>query len=297
MRCASCATELIPGKRFCHACGARAALVCSGCGASLTPEFRFCPDCGRDLASEGVHDAPPPPADDPIERLAEQIPETLAHKIRAAREAIAGERKQVTVLFCDLAGSTAIAERLDPEEYHDLLDQYLELTFREIYRVEGIVNQIAGDGLMALFGAPVAHEDAPQRAIRAALAIDEALGRLNERLRGRGLELHARIGIHTGPVVVGTVGNDLKMDYTAIGDTTNLAARLESLAAPGTILVSEATYRLVRGFFPGRPTRALAVPGKSEPVAAHEIRGESAAATPMAIAAGRGRTPPVGRHR
>src|SRR5438874_2293092 len=294
VRCTACGTELIAGKKFCHACGARAALSCRGCGATVSPDFRFCPDCGLEIGSAGVHDAPPPATDDPLARLSRHIPEGLADKIRSA-QTIAGERKQVTVLFCDLAGSTAIAERLDPEEYHDLLDEYLELAFREIYRVEGIVNQIAGDGLMALFGAPVAHEDAPQRALRAALAIDEALGRLNERLRGRGLELRARIGIHTGPVVVGTVGNDLKMDYTAIGDTTNLAARLESLAAPGTILASEATYRLVRGFFQVRPTGPLVVKGKSEPVAAYEILGESAAATPMAIAAERGLTPLVGR--
>src|SRR5205809_1577480 len=293
VRCTACGTELIAGKRFCHACGARVALTCRGCGATVSPAFRFCPDGGLEIGSAGVHDAPPPAADDPLARRSRHIPEALADKIRSAHT-IAGERKQVTVLFCDLAGSTAIAERLDPEEYHDLLDQYPELAFREIYRVEGIVNQIAGDGLMALFGAPVAHEDAPQRAIRAALAIVGALGSLNERLRGRGLELQARIGINTGPVVVGTVGNDLKMDYTAIGDTTNLASRLESLAAPGTILVSEATYRLVRGFFQVRPTGPLAVKGKSEPVAAYEIRGESAAATPMAVAAERGLTPLVG---
>src|SRR5439155_1181416 len=173
-------------KKFCHACGARAALSCRGCGATVSPDFRFCPDCGLEIGSAGVHDAPPPATDDPLARLSRHIPEGLADKIRSA-QTIAGERKQVTVLFCDLAGSTAIAERLDPEEYHDLLDEYLELAFLEIYRVEGIVNQIAGDGLMALVGAPVAHEDAPQRALRAALALDEALGRLNERLPGRGL--------------------------------------------------------------------------------------------------------------
>src|SRR2546422_10180814 len=227
MRCTSCGTELLAGKRFCHACGAKAALQCPGCGATIAADFRFCPDCGRNLAAGSADDVPPPTAD-PMARAAVEMPETLAHKIRAAQEAIAGERKQVTVLFCDLVGSTAIAERLDPEEYADLLDEYLALAFREIYRLEGIVTYSAGDGLMALFGAPVAHEDAPQRAIRAALAIEGALGSLNELLRGRGLELRARIGINTGPVVVGTVGNDLKMDYTAIGRTTHLASRLPS---------------------------------------------------------------------
>ena len=296
MRCAACGTELLPGKRFCHACGARAPLVCAGCGASVSAEFRFCPDCGLAVAADGVHDAAPPPVDDPLARLSRRMPEGLARKIRSVGDAIEGERKQVTVLFCDLAGSTAIAERLDPEEYRALLEQYLELAFRDIYRFEGIVNHIAGDGVMALFGAPIAHEDAPQRAIRAALAIHDGLCVLNARgLAERGLALQARIGIHTGPVVVGTVGNDLKMDYTAVGDTTNLAARLESLATPGTTLVSEATHRLARGFFEVRPTGPRAVKGKSEPVEAYEVLGETATATPMAIAAARGLTPFVGR--
>src|SRR5262245_21808424 len=224
------------------------------------------------------------------------MPDTLARKIRVAQDAIVGERKRVTVLFCDLAGSTAIAERLDPEEYAEVLDEYLALAFREIYRLEGIVTHSAGDGLMALFGAPVAHEDAPQRGVRAALAIRESLAALNDRLRAKGgPELRARIGIHTGPVVVGTIGNDLKMDYTAIGDTTNLASRLESLAVPGTILVSEATQRLVRGFFELRPGGPFVVKGKRKPIVAYEVLAESTAATPMSIAAERGLTPFVGR--
>jgi class 3 adenylate cyclase/tetratricopeptide (TPR) repeat protein len=216
--------------------------------------------------------------------------------IRAARGAIEGERQLVTVVFCDLVGSTAIAERLDPEDYHDLLDEYLELAFAEIYRLDGMVNQLAGDGMMALFGAPVAHEDAPQRAVRAGLAIHEALRPFAERVQAeRGIRLRARVGINTGPVVVGSVGNDLKMDYSAVGDTTNLAARLETLAAPGTILISEATHRLVRGFFEVRPTGPLAVRGKREPVFAYEVLRPSEAATAMTIAAERGLTPFVGR--
>jgi class 3 adenylate cyclase/tetratricopeptide (TPR) repeat protein len=291
MHCGSCGTELLAGKKFCHACGARAALQCRGCGATIAPDFRFCPDCGLEIGAT-VHDGVPPPADDPMERLSEHMPAALAHKILETRGAIEGERKQVTVLFCDLVGSTAIAERLDPEEYHDLLDRYLELAFAEIYRLDGIVNQLAGDGLMALFGAPVAHEDAPQRAVLAALAIHEALARFAPDTTPA---LRARIGIHTGPVVVGTVGNDLKMDYTAIGDTTNLAARLEALAEPGTTLVSDATSRLVRGFFQLRPVGPLAVKGKSEPVMANAVIGAAEVTTPMAIAAERGMTPFVGR--
>ena len=295
MRCTACGAELIAGKKFCHACGTRIAAQCRGCGARVESDFRFCPDCGLQLGAE-LHDATPPPAEDSLARLSRRsLPEELAHKIRAAG-VIEGERKQVTVLFCDLSGSTAIAERLDPEDYHDLLDRYLELAFQEIYRYEGIVNQLAGDGIMALFGAPIAHEDAPQRAIWAALGIVEALTRFNQQLRTeRGFELQARIGVNTGPVVVGTVGNDLKMDYTAIGDTTNLAARLEALAEPGTILISEATARLARGFFRLQALGPLTVKGKREPVAAYAVLGATDAVTPMAVAAERGLTPLVGR--
>jgi class 3 adenylate cyclase len=295
MGCASCGAELLPGKRFCPACGAEVPLACPSCGAALGPQFRFCPDCGAAIASR-PGPPPAPAADDRLARLSRHIPIGLAEKIRASKGTVAGERKLVTVLFCDLVGSTALAERLDPEEYRDLLDQYLEVAFREIYRFEGIINQLAGDGFMALFGAPVAHEDAPDRAVLAALAIRDALGHFGDTLRTqRGLELRARIGLHTGPVVVGTVGNDLKMDYTAIGDTTNLASRLQSVAEPGTILLSEATHRLVLGFFHVRPTGPLQIKGKSEPVAAYEVIGQRDSATPMGIAVARGLTPLAGR--
>ena len=268
MLCASCGTELLPGKKFCHACGAPAATACAFCGARVEPGWRFCPECGRAQA------APAPVARE--EKAARRIPETLATRIGAAG-AVAGERKRATVFFCDLVDSTALAERLDPEVYRELLDRYLELAFAEIYRFEGIVNQLAGDGLMALFGAPIAHEDAPERAVRAALAIQASLADLSDRLLAeRGVSLRARIGIHTGIVVAGTVGNDQKMDYTAIGDTTNLAARLQSLAAAGTILISEATLALLRGAFATEPAGPFEVKGKSEPVSAHLVVGLAA---------------------
>jgi class 3 adenylate cyclase/tetratricopeptide (TPR) repeat protein len=306
VQCVNCGSELIAGKKFCHNCGAPAAVPCPNCGAAVDPSFRFCPDCGFRIAAEakdhatqrdGALTAPAVvPANDRIARLPTLIPAELAQKILDSKGSVVGARKLVTVLFCDLVGSTAIAERLDPEEYRDLLGEYLEVAFREVYKFEGIVNQLAGDGVMALFGAPIAHEDAPQRAVRAALGIRAALSGLNERLRARhGSELQARFGINTGPVVVGAVGNDLKLDYTAIGDTTNLAARLQSLAEPGTILLSETTYRRVRGFFQLQPAGVFDVKGKSEPVAAYRVLRESEAITPMAIAAARGLTPLVGR--
>jgi class 3 adenylate cyclase/tetratricopeptide (TPR) repeat protein len=303
MRCLSCGSELLAGAKFCHACGTRVAETCPSCGSPIKPEFKFCPECGFALAgppgpaaTPSPRPAAPPAAADRFDRFSRHIPEDLALKIRGIQGTIAGERKLVTVLFCDLVGSTAIAERLDPEEYRDLLDQYLELAFHQIYRFEGIVNQLAGDGMMALFGAPVAHEDAPYRAVRAAWEIQQALRAFNQRRDvRRGLDLTARIGVHTGPVVVGTVGNDLKMDYTAIGDTTNLASRLQSLAAPGTILASESTYRLVRGFFEVRAVGPFEIRGKAEPVTAYEILGRSQITSALGAAEARGLTPFTGR--
>jgi len=297
VQCVTCGADLLPGKPFCPACGTRAVQACAQCGGTVVPGFRFCPECGSPVAAP----APPPgaparsAAEDPLVRMARHIPAQLAEKIRAGRGAIAGERKLVTVLFCDLVGSTAIAERLDPEEYRDLLEQYLAVAFREVYAVEGIVNQLAGDGIMALFGAPIAHEDAPYRAVYAALAVRDGLREMNGRLRAGTPDLQVRIGVHTGPVVVGSVGNDFKMDYTAIGDTTNLAARLQTAAEPGMILISEATHRLVRGFFRVKPGRRLEVKGKTDPVTAFAVVGLSDTTTPMAIAQARGLTPFVGR--
>ncbi len=294
MRCDACGVELIPGKAFCHACGARTPAQCRKCGAPLDPAFRFCPDCGTPTSPD-VLVPPPPPAPrpvDPLTRLLAQRGGTVV----ANPSQIEGERKQVTVLFCDLVGSTSIAERLDPEEYHDLLEDYLEAVFPEIYRREGVVNQLAGDGLMALFGAPVAHEDAPWRAVRAALGMREALGPLAERLRAKhGIDLTLRIGINTGPVVVGPVGNDRKMDYSAIGDTTNMASRLQSLAPVGGILISEATYRLVRGFFDVEQVGPLEVRGKTEPVTAYLVTDWRGDVTRLGVAEERGLTPFVGR--
>ena len=296
MRCTACGTELIAGKKFCHVCGTRVNLTCATCGAALQPEFRFCPDCGADTSSVAPSATQPTAINDGLARLARHIPEGLAAKIRAVGGSVQGERKLVTVLFCDLADSTALGERLDPEDFRDLLDRYLELATEAVYRFEGIVSSLAGDGLMAIFGAPLAHEDDPRRAVHAALAIREALDRFNrEQVETRGVTLTARIGVHTGPVVLGAVGSDLKMDYTAIGDTTNLASRLQSVARPGGIVVSEATYRLVRGFFELRSTGTHVVKGKSEPVEAYEVLDIAKASSAIEVAAARGLTPLVGR--
>jgi class 3 adenylate cyclase len=295
MRCVTCGVELIAGKKFCHACGAQVSATCRGCGAALETSYRFCPDCGLKTDTEEL-DGPPPDVIDPLTRVIARRSSDRPSALVATASFVEGERKQVTVLFCDLVSSVAIAERLDPEEYHDLLDDYLDLVFPEIYRREGVVNVLAGDGLMALFGAPIAHEDSPERAVHAALGIRDALAPLAARLQAsHGIPLQIRIGVNTGPVVVGPVGNDRKMDYTAIGDTTNLASRLQALAPPGGILISESTHRLVRGFFVVERVGPLGVRGKSEPVTAYAVTDWRGPSTKFHIAEERGLTPFVGR--
>ena len=311
MHCSSCGALLLEGKRFCHVCGAPAGASCPHCGSLVEADFAFCPDCGRQVGpgqpgagpGPSARPGPEPPgaaairAGEPGPRPDAPEPALSARPSAQPSGPIAGERKQVTVLFCDLAGSTAIAESMDPEDYRDLLDRYLKLAIREIDRMEGFVNQLAGDGFMALFGAPKALEDEPERAVRAALEIHAALERLASESEGSGApELRARIGIHTGPVVVGTVGSDLKMDYTAIGDTTNLAARLQTHAEPGAILVSDTTRNLIEGRFDLRELAPVEVKGKAAPVQAFEVLGMSEAMSPMAIAEARGLTPLVGFH-
>ncbi len=274
MTCPACGAARLPGKRYCHGCGTELGPSCPSCGGEIEPQYRFCPDCGTALAGT------------------EREPPSRQAAVAAQPSPIAGERKQVTVMFCDLVDSTAIAERMDPEEYRELLDRYLALALTEIEQLGGLVNQLAGDGFMALFGAPVAREDAPQAAVRAALAIHGGLAELHDLAAPR---LLARIGIHTGPAVVGTVGTDHKMDYTAIGDTTNLAARLQAAAEGGTTLVSEATYRLVQARFDVEPLGSFEVRGRSEPIRGYRVLGLSAIATPMALAEARGLTPFTGR--
>jgi class 3 adenylate cyclase/tetratricopeptide (TPR) repeat protein/predicted RNA-binding Zn-ribbon protein involved in translation (DUF1610 family) len=265
--CLACGTESVAGTEACPRCGAVAVERCEDCLQPSWAGFRFCPSCGRPRGEErGFALA------SSFRGLREQMPAGLAEKVLATRGRIEGERKQVTVLFCDLVRSASIAEEMDPEDYRDLLDRYLAVSFEEVFRVEGFVNQIAGDGMMALFGAPIAHEDAPARAVHAALGIRDGVRALAASLLPeRRLPLEVRVGIHTGPVIVGTVGNDLKMDYTAIGDTTNLAARLQGLARPGTVLLSEEARRLVDGPFSFRPVGSLAVRGRSVPVQAWEV--------------------------
>jgi class 3 adenylate cyclase len=211
--------------RFCGQCGTPLAPRCPRCGAEAPAGFRFCGQCGASLAPAG---APAPSAPPPAQPAASYTPRHLADKILGSRSALEGERRQVTVLFADVAGFTTLAEKLDPEEVHRIMDGCFERITAEVHRFEGTVNQYTGDGVMALFGAPIAHEDSPRRAVHAALGIQRAIREYAGQLAAeRGLTLAMRVGLNTGLVVVGRIGDDLRMDYTAVGDTTNLAARMQ----------------------------------------------------------------------
>jgi class 3 adenylate cyclase/tetratricopeptide (TPR) repeat protein len=224
-------------------------------------------------------------------------PKHLAEKILTSASALQGERKQVTVLFVDVSGFTSLSERLDPEDVHGLMSRAFELMLAEVHRNEGTVNQFLGDGIMALFGAPIAHEDHARRAVRAALGIERTLAGFQQELEPRGITFRARQGLNTGLVVVGSIGGDLRMDYTAVGDTTNVAARLQQVGEPGRVTISEATHRLVQGYFDTRRIGDIHLKGKAEPVSAWEVTGEHETRTRLEVESERGLTPFVGRER
>ena len=289
MQCSNCKFDNPAGVKFCGECGARLELLCPACQAANPPGNKFCHECGRSLTA-GL----------PAEQFASPrtyTPAHLAQKILTSRSALEGERKQVTVLFVDVSGFTSLSERLDPEEVHRLMNHAFDLMLAEVHRYEGTVNQFLGDGIMALFGAPIAHEDHARRAVHAALGIRTALETLHEELRPRGISFRVRQGLNTGLVVVGSIGSDLRMDYTAVGDTTNVAARLQQGADPGRILIPKATHRLVEGFFHLRSVGEVVLKGKTEPIRAWDVLGARAARTRLEVEAERGLTPLVGRER
>src|SRR5499426_2059739 len=247
-----------------------------------------------DTATAAVPVSPPTPA--PVWAPLTYTPPYLAEKIFTSRAALEGERKQVTVLFADLKGSTELIDGLDPEEARQLLDPALHVLMDAVHRYEGTVNQVLGDGIMALFGAPVAHEDHAARACYAALAMQAALWRYAEEVRrSHGLEIQARVGLNAGEVVVRAIGNDLHMDYSAVGQTTHLAARMEQLAMPGSIRLTAATLRLAEGLVQVNALGRFPVKGLTEPVEVFELVGASAVRQRLQATAARGLTRFVGR--
>jgi class 3 adenylate cyclase len=287
MKCPKCQTENPATRKFCRECGAKLLLVCPN-----LPDDKFCGECGHNFKKP--KEAPPIDYSEPHS----YTPKFLADKILTTRSSIEGERKQITVLFCDIFNSTPLAERLGPEAFHTFLNRFFKLALAEIHRYEGTINQFLGDGFMALFGAPIAHEDHGRRAVLAAIRIRQGLKEKQAALVPQHeVELLVRMGLNTGPVVVGAIGDNLRMDYTAVGDTTNLAARLQEAADPGRIVISGATHRLVAGYCTIQSLGELSLKGKAEPMRAWEVLAIRETRTRLEVEAERGLTPFVGRER
>jgi class 3 adenylate cyclase/predicted ATPase len=303
MRCPSCGFANQPESQFCEECGAKLVRACPSCGREVRPSAKFCPACGTALAVQAL--APRPQALTPrLQPPISYTPQHLAERIRAeqaameARGATDGERKIITALFADLKGSTALIEGLDPEEARALIDPALQLMMDAVHRYEGYVAQALGDGILALFGAPLAHEDHPQRALYAALHMQDEMRRYAATLRAKGrAPLLLRVGVNTGEVVVRSIRKeDLHTDYVPVGHATNLAARMEQLAAPGSIVATEQTHTLTAGYFEFKALGKTPVKGVEQPLDIYEVLGAGPLRTRLQVAARSGLTRFVGRH-
>jgi predicted ATPase/class 3 adenylate cyclase len=290
MKCLHCGFDNKPNKKFCTKCGSKLFLKCPNCDTEIETADDFCGECGQDLRKSDEAA--------PIDRSQPQsyTPKFLADKILTSRNSLEGERKQVTVLLADIKDSTELIKDLDPETAQQILDPAIQNMMNSVHRYEGTVNQVLGDGIMALFGAPISHEDHALRACYAALAMQTAMNEYtNEVRQTHGSELRIRVGLNSGEVVVRTIGNDLHMDYSAVGSTTHMAARMEQIAIPGTIRLTGHTFRLVEGFVKVNPLGPIPVKGVTEPAEVFELVGASTIRRRLQAAAARGLTRFVGR--
>jgi class 3 adenylate cyclase/tetratricopeptide (TPR) repeat protein len=291
MQCPRCRHDNEVGAKFCENCASPLGRACSKCGRPLSPVAKFCPECAHPTQLRG-HTADPPRFATPEA----YTPKHLAERILLSRAALEGERKQVTVLFADLKGSMELLADRDPEEARKLLDPVLERMMEAVHRYEGTVNQVMGDGIMALFGAPLAHEDHAVRACYAALRMQESVRRYAEGARRKhGVTVRIRVGLNSGEVVVRAIGSDLHMDYTAVGQTTHLAARMEQMAQPGRILLTPGTLALAEGFVQVVSRGTVPVKGLLTPIEVFDLAGASPVRSRLHAAASRGLTRFVGR--
>ena len=244
--------------------------TCPRCDASVALDAKFCANCGLALTEATSDDAAA------HTRVAAAAPPPLITKMRTAR--LTGERKPVTALFADVVGSTSLAEQMDPEDWTAMINEAFDLMSRAVFRYEGTIAQLQGDAMLAFFGAPIAHEDDPERAIFAALDMLAATEEFAAELKAnQGVDFRIRAGINSGPVMVGNVGSDLRYEYTALGDAVNVAARMQTAAQPGTIVITEMTRRLTGDSFDLDDLGEIAVKGKTEPIHAYRVIGRKAA--------------------
>ena len=299
MKCPKCQFDNPEGAKFCNECGNKLEMMCPSCGRINPLGSKFCNGCGYSFI---VPIKPTPRGlsfEEKLAKIQRYLPKDLTQKILSQRDKIEGEHKQVTVMFCDMEGFTPLTEKLGSEQMYSLMDEVYEILIHKVHDYEGTVNEMTGDGIMALFGAPIALEDAPQRAIRSALAIHREINKFSDRIKqGKGIPfIRMRIGIHTGPVVVGTLGNDLRVEFKAVGDTVNLASRMEGLAESGTTYVTEDTFKLSEGFFRFEALGEKKVKGKEEPVKVYQVIAPSTRRTKFDVSSERGLTPFIGRDR
>jgi len=301
MKCLKCRHENPSGAKFCNECAAKLEFICPECGTVNPPGSKFCNQCAHNLTITASGPAPIELTfDEKLDKIRRYLPKGLAEKILSQKDRIEGERKLVTVMFCDMEGFTRLSEKLDAEDAYTIMDKVYEILIHKVHDYEGTVNEMTGDGIMALFGAPIALEDAPQRAIRSSLSIHREMVKYNEKMKQEKDTiplLKMRIGIHTGPVVVGTLGNDLRVEFKAVGDTVNLASRTEGLAEPGTTYLTEDTFKLTEGFFRFEALGERTIKGKDEPVQIYRAIAPSTRRTRFDVSAEGGLTPFVGRDR
>ncbi len=293
MKCSVCQFDNRNGVSFCEECGAELVTTCPECGEKVPGKSKFCGYCGFKL---GKRKDTSSPVD--YSKPNSYTPPHLVKKILGSRNAIEGERKLVTVLFADVANYTSFSEQLDPEEVHQVMDSCFRILLEEVHRFEGTINQFTGDGIMALFGAPLAHEDHARRACFAALSIQRSLRTFSKEIRKKyGLDFKMRIGLNSGLVIVGTIGDDLRMDYTALGDTTNLAARVEEAAQPGEILVTGNTYRMASDYFEFDYVGTIRFKGKTDPTRTFKLVSPGKALSRLDAALAKGLTEFTGREK
>jgi class 3 adenylate cyclase len=273
MQCPKCQFENREGIKFCIECGTGLEARCSNCTHTNHPESKYCEECGFTLSHASGKAPKVLSFNEKLEKIQKYIPKGLTEKILSQRDKIEGERKQVTVMFCDLEGFTQLSEKLGPEESYSIMNQVYEILIRQVHEYEGTVNEMTGDGILALFGAPIALEDAPQRALRSALSIHREISKFND-LKNQKIPLKMRIGVHTGPVVVGTLGSDLRVEFKAVGDTVNQASRMEGIAEPGTTYVTEKTFQFAEGLFEFEAIGKKKVKGKAELISVFKLLGD-----------------------
>ena len=291
MRCSKCGHDNGTGANFCQECAAPLARSCTLCGTQLPPTAKFCPQCAHPTSS-----APSPTTTNRFSSPGSYTPKHLVEKILTSKSALEGERKQVTVLFADLKGSMELLADRDPEEARNVLDPVLQLMMDAVHRYEGTINQVMGDGIMALFGAPLAHEDHAVRACYAAIGMQETVKKYAEKARrSHAVVIKIRVGLNSGEVVVRAIGSDLRMDYTAVGQTTHLAARMEQLADPGAIVISPNTLALVEGYVEVKSLGLVPVKGLANRIEIYEVVCAGPARTRLQAATRKGLTRFVGR--